>query len=82
MDSPNSSAGNGRAVRVAVLTLTLNMETGALTIGGSAPSHEFAKGICQMAADEFERKITARRATEALSVASADFLTGLPGVRG
>jgi hypothetical protein len=82
MDSQKSNGDAVRGVRVAVLTLTFDMETGRLQIGGSVPSNEFAKGICCMAADEFERKISAKRATEALSIASADFLTGLPGVRG
>lgn len=74
--------GNGEGihrVRCAVVTITMNMETGLVAIGGSVPTNEFGKMLCQGGADEFERRIAAKRAERLIAVAGPEILGALPG---
>jgi len=76
MSKPGDNGDNESGVdrhRCAVVTLTLDMTSGQLTIGGSCPTHELARALCQMGADEAERKIAERRAKHLIEVASPSF---------
>jgi hypothetical protein len=83
MSKPDDNGGGAEhgvtRERVAVLSLSLNMATGKLTVGGSAPTYEFAKPMCQMGADEFERLIAARRVDRGIALAGPELLRDLRG---
>lgn len=78
--NPHHENDNGdgvRYARCATITVTMNMETGLVTIGGSVPTNEFGKMLCQAGADEFERRIQKKRAEQLISVAGPDLLENL-----
>lgn len=57
----------------------MNMETGIVTIGGSVPTLEFGKMLCQAGADEFERKIAAKHVQAGIAIAGPELLENLKG---
>lgn len=59
---------------VAEVTVALDLSTFTLTIGGSAPTNEFAKAMLQMAVDEAERMIQRKRMEQAITLAPSSML--------
>lgn len=70
--------GNGiERHRVAVVTLTYDLETFLLTVSGSCPTTELAKALCLMGAEECEHKLEEKRIRQRLAIAGPEILEQL-----
>jgi len=77
MSNPTGNGAGEGQKRFAVVTLTYDLDTFQLTVGGTCPTTQFAKALCLMGADECEQQLEAKRMRQRLAIAGPELLAQL-----